>query len=127
MPTTVPRGQVVQVGAVDVHQHLRRRDLAQIAERAVGGALKMIQHHMRSHLLVVEALQAADLARVVHLRWFTGCHFQRVRDRLADPLEITIRRELKERDFVRSTYYRDRSCVSINSTDRSNLARINIP
>lgn len=76
---SVPRGQVVQVSAVDVDQHLRRRDLTQITERAVGGALEMILHHMRTHLLVVEAFQTAYLARVVHLRWLAGRHFQRVR------------------------------------------------
>lgn len=73
------------MSAVDVYQHLRGRDLAQVAKGAIGGTLQMIQHHVRPHLLVVEALQAADLARVVHLRRFAGRHFQRVRNSLADP------------------------------------------
>jgi len=82
-----------------VNQHLRGRDLTQIAERTVGGTLKMILHHVRAHLLVVEALQAADLARVVHLRWFAGRHFQRIRDSgFSDPLEkkFNIATEIKE-------------------------------
>jgi len=76
---SVPRGQVIQVSAVDVDQHLRRRDLAQITKRTVGGTLEMILHHMRTHLLIVETLQTAYLARVIHLRWFTGRHLQRIR------------------------------------------------
>lgn len=47
----------------------------------------MVLHHVRPHFLVVEALQAANLARVIHLRRFTGRHFQGVRGSgLPDPL-----------------------------------------
>lgn len=104
----IPRCQVVQVSAVNVNQHLRGRDLAQIAERTVGSTLEMILHHVRAHLLVVEALQAADLARVVHLRWFAGRHFQGVRGSgLSNPFDkkFNIIREIK--DAARGIY-RDR-------------------
>lgn len=93
-----PWSQIIQMCAIDVDQHLRGRDFAQIAERAVGGALEMILHHVRAHLLVVEALQAADLARVVHLRRFAGRHFQGVRgNSLPEPLpEDSVETSLRE-------------------------------
>ena len=87
MHSNVPRSQVVQMSAVNVDQHLRGRDFTQVAERAVGSALEMILHHVRPHFLVVEALQAANLTRVIHLWRFIGRHFQGVRGSgLPDPL-----------------------------------------
>ena len=63
------------MSTVHVYEHFGRRYLAEIAERTVCCALKMIQHHVRSHLLVVESFQSTNLARVTHFRWFARRHF----------------------------------------------------
>lgn len=110
--------------AVDVDQHLRGRDLAQVAERAVGGALEMVLHHVRAHLFVVEAFQAADLARVVHLRRFAGRHFQGVRGNgLSKPLpEDSVETSLRE---ARGFTAPGPPVVNLATTNRAIRRRIN--
>lgn len=62
--------------AINMQQHFGRWNFSQITEWTAGRPLKMIKHHVRSHLLIIKSLQSAYLTRVVHFRWFWRRHLK---------------------------------------------------